>query len=67
MVSESAAEYRARAEECDRLAKLTANGEVRRSLHYLAKCWRDFSRDAAVNGPSDPNFSIQSDGGVSAT
>jgi hypothetical protein len=52
MPTESHAEYRRRAEECVRLAKLANNSEVRASLLYLATRWVDFAADA-TSVPSD--------------
>jgi hypothetical protein len=49
MVTESPKEYRHRAEECERLSKIANNTEVRETLLYLAKRWRDFAADAEVN------------------
>jgi hypothetical protein len=47
LVWTSSQEYRHRAEDCERLAVNAANAEVRRTLLYLAKRWRDFASDAA--------------------
>jgi hypothetical protein len=47
LVSESAQEYRHRAEECERLMANAQNAEVRRALLYLAKRWREFAAEAA--------------------
>ena len=46
LVSESSQEYRRRADECERLAAIAINTEVRRTLVYLAKCWRGFAAEA---------------------
>ena len=46
MVSKSPQEYRERAEECERLAAIAANVEVRQTLLYLAKRWREFEGQA---------------------
>ena len=46
MATESHQEYQDRADECDRLAKMAANTEVRETLLYLAKRWSDFAADA---------------------
>lgn len=48
MVSQSSWEYLHRAEECERLAALAANAEVRETLLYLAKRWRDFAGEAVT-------------------
>jgi hypothetical protein len=47
MPTESPQEYRRRAEDCVRLAKMANNSEVRASLLYLATRWVDFAADAA--------------------
>jgi hypothetical protein len=47
MPTASHQEYRRRAEECVRLAKIANNSEVRASLLYLATRWVDFAADAA--------------------
>ena len=46
MATESHQEYRHRAEECERLATIATNTEVRGTLRYLAKRWTDFAIDA---------------------
>ena len=46
MATESPQEYRHRADECQRLAKIATNTEVRETLRYLAKRWADFATDA---------------------
>jgi hypothetical protein len=39
VVAKSHQEYRDRAEECERLAAVSTNDEVRRTLRYLAQRW----------------------------
>lgn len=46
MATESHQEYRHRADECERLAKMANNTEVRVTLLYLAKRWTRFAGDA---------------------
>lgn len=46
MANELHQEYRHRADECERLAHLANNNEVRLTLLYLAKRWTRFARDA---------------------
>lgn len=48
MATESHEEYLHRANECERLAKIADNTEVRETLLYLAKRWKDFATDAGV-------------------
>ena len=50
LVSQSSWEYQNRAVECERLAALAANAEVRETLLYLAKRWRDFAVTAVAEG-----------------
>jgi len=44
--TESYGEYRHRADECERLAKMANNTEVRATLLYLAKRWAKFAEIA---------------------
>jgi hypothetical protein len=46
LISTSSQEYRSRADDCERLAANATNSEVRRTLLYLAKRWRDFAAEA---------------------
>jgi len=46
MATESHQEYRHRADDCERLAKLANNNEVRVTLLYLADRWTKFAGDA---------------------
>jgi hypothetical protein len=46
MTTESHQEYRHRADECERLAKMADNNEVRVTLLYLAERWTKFAGDA---------------------
>ena len=48
MVSQTAGEYLHRAAECERLAALSENAEVRKTLRYLAQRWRDFAVTAVA-------------------
>jgi len=48
LVSQSSWEYLNRATECERLAVMAANAEVRETLLYLAKRWRDFASEAVA-------------------
>jgi len=43
MATESHREYRHRADECERLAKMANNTEVRLTLLYLGKRWTNFA------------------------
>jgi hypothetical protein len=43
MATESYEEYRHRADECERLAKMANNTEVRVTLLYLAKRWAKYA------------------------
>jgi len=49
MATESHQEYRHRAEECVRLAKIATNTEVCETLLFLAKRWTDFVGEAEHN------------------
>ena len=55
MVSQTPGEYLDRAVECERLAALAANAEVRKTLHYLAQRWRDFAATAVAQGVTGDN------------
>lgn len=44
----SSQEYRDRVRDCERLAASATNTEVRRTLLYLAKRWRDFAELSTV-------------------
>jgi len=46
MTTESPQEYRHRAEESERLARIADNDEVRATLLCLARRWRDFAAEA---------------------
>ena len=48
MVSQTAGEYLHRAAECERLAALAKNAEVRQTLRYLAQRWRDLAVTAVA-------------------
>ena len=54
LVSASFEEYVHRAQECERLACFAENAEVRETLLFLAKRWRDFAvaaRDQPAAAP----------------
>ena len=57
MATHSAEEYEMRADDCERLAANATNGEVRQTLLYLARRWRDFAVVA-----SKREQSVRSDG-----
>jgi hypothetical protein len=59
LVSASSQEYRNRAEDCERLAAIATNSEVRRTLLHLANRWRDFAAeaDSAQRRSSDGSIS----------
>ena len=56
MVWQSSWEYLNRAAECERLAALAANAEVRETLLYLAKRWRDFAATTIAEGDLEPSL-----------
>ena len=60
----SSEEYRKCAEDCDRLAAVATNDEVRKTLLYLGNRWRKLERQAklahlsqALNHSSNPQDS----------
>jgi hypothetical protein len=51
LLSNSSQEYQDRAKDCERLAAIATNTEVRKTLLHLAKRWRDFAAEAGLSSP----------------